>query len=55
VPGQVYLQSQHFQDGKLAAPKAIAGLEALGRSVVSLHKSLSGSGESAGPPPLAAV
>tara|TARA_B100001765_G_scaffold31148_1_gene17424 strand:+ start:2414 stop:2980 length:567 start_codon:yes stop_codon:yes gene_type:complete len=54
VPGQVYLQSQHFQDGKLAEPKAIAGLEALGRSVVSLHKSLSGSGESAGPPPLAA-
>ena len=54
VPGQVYLQSQHFQDGKLADPKAIAGLEALGRSVLSLHKSLSGSGESAGPPPLAA-
>ena len=54
VPGQVYLKSQHFQDGKLAEPKAIAGLETLGRSVIALHKSLAGSAESAGPPPLAA-
>jgi len=54
VPGQVYLQSQHFQDGKLAEPKAIAGLETLGRSVIALHKSLAGNAESAGPPPLAA-
>ena len=54
VPGQVYLKSQHFQDGKLAAPKAIAGLEPLGRSVIALHKSLVGNAESAGPPPLAA-
>ena len=53
VPGQVYLQSEHFQDGKLADPKAIAGLEALGRSVVELHKSLVGNPGSAGPPPLA--
>ena len=54
VPGQVYLKSQHFQDGKLAEPKAIAGLETLGRSVIALHKSLVGNAESAGPPPLAA-
>ena len=54
VPGQVYLKSQHFQDGKLAEPKAIAGLETLGRSVIALHKSLAGNAESAGPPPLAA-
>lgn len=54
VPGQVYLQSQHFQDGKLADSKAIAGLESLGRSVVSLHKSLANNYDSAGPGPLAA-
>ena len=54
VPGQVYLQSQHFQDGKLADPKAIAGLETLGRAVVALHRSLAGSSDSSGPPPLAA-
>ena len=54
VPGQVYLQSQHFQDGKLADPKAIAGLETLGRSVVSLHKSLANNSDAAGPGPLAA-
>lgn len=54
VPGQVYLQSQHFTDGKLADAKAIAGLESLGRSVVALHKSLAVNPESAGPSPLAA-
>ena len=46
VPGQVYLKSQHFQDGELAEPKAIVGLATLGRSA--------GNAESAGPPPLAA-
>ena len=54
VPGQVYLQSQHFQDGKLADPKAIAGLETLGRSVVSLHESLANNSDAAGPGPQAA-
>ncbi|MDA0262622.1 MAG: NAD(P)H-dependent oxidoreductase [Chloroflexi bacterium] len=54
VPGGVYLQSQHFQDGKLADPKAIAALESLGRAVVSLHKAASSNSESAGPSPLAA-
>ncbi len=53
VPGQVYLQSQHFQDCRLADAKAIAGLETLGRAVVALHKSLAGSGDPAGPSPLA--
>jgi len=53
VPGQVYLQSAHFQDGKLADPKAIAGLETLGKSVVALHKSLADNSDSAGPAPLA--
>ena len=54
VPGQGYLQSQHFQDGQLADPKAIASLETLGKSVIALHKSLAGNADSAGPPPLAA-
>ena len=54
VPGQVYLQSQHFQDGKLSDPKAAAGLECLGRSVLALHNSLVANPESTGPSPLAA-
>ena len=53
VPGQVYLQSQHFQDGKLADPKTIAGLQNLGQAVVSLY-SASCSGDAAGPAPLSA-
>ena len=55
VPGQVYLKSQHFQDGKLAEPKAIVGLETLGRSVIALYKSLAENPDPAGPPPLAAA
>lgn len=54
IPGQVYLQSQHFRDGKLVDPKAIDGLATLGKSVVALHKSLAGAADSVGPPPLAA-
>ncbi len=57
VPGQVYLQSQHFSDGKLADPKAIAGLETLGRAVVALHTLIAtgaGNADPAGPAPLAA-
>ena len=53
VPGQVYLQSQHFQDGKLADSKTIAGLQNLGQAVVSLY-SASSSGDAAGPAPLSA-
>ena len=57
VPGQVYRHSQHFQEGKLADPKAIAGLETLGRAVVALHTATAagaGNAASTGPPPLAA-
>ncbi|MBM10736.1 MAG: NADPH-dependent FMN reductase [Chloroflexi bacterium] len=53
LPGQVYLQSGHFTDGKLADPKAISGLEDLGKTVVELHKSVGG-GKASGPSPLAA-
>ena len=52
VPGSVYLQSRHFQDGKLADTKAIADLEALASAVVAMHEAIDG--EMAGPPPLAA-
>ena len=53
VPGMVYLQSRHFQDGQLADPQAIADLQSLARSVVNLHRAASTGGLS-GPPPLAA-
>lgn len=59
VPGMVYLQSRHFQDGQLTDPQAIADLQSLSRSVVSLHQAIlrsapEGSGGLSGPPPLAA-
>ena len=58
VPGMVYLQSRHFQDGQLADPQAIADLQSLARSVVALHRaailSLSQGGGISGPSPLAA-
>jgi FMN reductase len=53
VPGQVYLQSQHFQDGNLTDLKAIDGLQNLGQAVLSLHTATC-SGDAAGPAPLAA-
>ena len=53
VPGIVYLQSRHFQDGQLADPQAIADLQSLARSVVALHRSIAG-GDLTGPSPLAA-
>ena len=53
VPGMVYLQSRHFQDGQLADPQAIADLQSLSRSVVALHRA-TGPGGLSGPPPLAA-
>lgn len=53
VPGMVYLQSRHFQDGQLADGQAIADLQSLARSVVNLHRAASSGGLS-GPPPLAA-
>ena len=53
VPGMVYLQSRHFQDGQLSDPQAIADLQTLARSVVALHRAAREGGLS-GPPPLAA-
>ena len=49
----VYLQSRHFQDGKLADERAIADLHSLAQSVVALHGATGGGG-TYGPPPLAA-
>ncbi len=53
VPGMVYLQSRHFQNGQLADPQAIADLQSLARSVVALHRAIA-SGDLTGPSPLAA-
>ena len=49
VPGMVYLQSSHFQDGQLSDLQAIADLHSLSRSVVALHHAISG-GDLSGPP-----
>lgn len=53
VPGMVYLQSRHFQDGQLADPQVVADLQSLARSVVALHQAVTSGGLS-GPSPLAA-
>ena len=53
LPGMVYLQSRHFQDGQLADPQAVAELQSLARSVVALHHAIAAGGLS-GPAPLAA-
>lgn len=53
APGMVYLQSRHFQDGRLADPQAVADLQSLARSVVALHGALGKDGLT-GPAPLAA-
>ena len=53
VPGMVYLQSRHFQDGLLANEQAVADLRSLARSVVALHGAVADGGL-AGPAPLAA-
>ena len=52
VPGSVYLQSRHFQDGKLADAEDISDLEALASAVVATHWAIDSG--MAGPPPLAA-
>ena len=54
VPGGVYLQSRHFQDGQLADPEAIAGLKALVNGIISMHRASAQSGGMLGPKPLAA-
>ncbi len=53
VPGMVYLQSRHFQDGQLADSQAVADLQSLARSVAALHRAAA-LGGLAGPSPLAA-
>ena len=53
LPGMAYLQSRHFQDGKLADERAIADLKSLAQSVVALHGAIGG-GRLSGPAPLAA-
>ena len=53
VPGGVYLQSRHFQDGKLADPDAITELHTLANAVIAMQKATAGNDETVGPPPLA--
>ena len=53
VPGMVYLQSRHFQDGQLSDPQAIADLQSLAHSVAALHRAAA-QGSISGPAPLAA-
>ena len=53
VPGMVYLQSRHFQDGQLVDARAAADLQSLARAVAALHRAAVG-GALSGPPPLAA-
>ena len=53
VPGIVYLQSRHFQDGQLNDAQAVVDLQSLARSVVALHEA-AGPGDLSGPSPLAA-
>ena len=54
VPGFVYMQSRHFQEGKLADPDAITGLETLVNAVITMQQAASERDGMAGPPPLAA-
>lgn len=54
VPGATYLQSSHFQDGKLSDPAAIAGLQSLAKAVVAMQRATSANDAMVGPPPLAA-
>lgn len=51
VPTSVYLESAHFQDGRLTDPAARAGLTDL---VAALVVQAGHSGQAPGPPPLAA-
>ena len=54
VPGGVYLQSRHFQDGQLADPEAIAGLKALVDGVIAMHQAAAQNAGMLGPKPFAA-
>ena len=54
VPGEVYLQSRHFQDGKLADSNAIAGLRALVNGIIATHQVAVQNPRMLGPKPFAA-
>ena len=54
VPGAVYLQSCHFQDGPLNDSQAISDLQSLAKAVVSMQRAAADNGGMTGPPPLAA-
>jgi NAD(P)H-dependent FMN reductase len=54
VPGGVYLQSEHFREGRLADERARGELTALARAMLALHDAVAGRDAAAGPPPLAA-
>ena len=54
VPGAVYLQSRHFQDGQLADAQAITDLQSLAKAVVAMQRATAENGEMMGPSPLAA-
>ena len=54
VPGAVYLQSRHFQDGQLNDSQAISDLQSLAKAVVSMQRAAADNGGMTGPPPLAA-
>ena len=54
VPGAVYLQSNHFQDGQLADSQAISDLQSLAKAVVAMQRAVENNSEIMGPPPLAA-
>ena len=54
VPGAVYLQSRHFQDGQLADAQAISDLNSLAKAVIAMQRAISDNGGMMGPSPLAA-
>ena len=54
TPVGVYLQSRHFQDGRLSDSAAIEGLKTLGGAVVAMQKAASDNREMQGPLPIAA-
>ena len=54
VPGAVYLQSRHFQDGQLADSQVISDLQSIAKAVVAMQRATADNGEMMGPSPLAA-
>ena len=54
VPGAVYLQSRHFQDGQLADSQAISDLQSLAKAVVAMQLATADNSGMMGPSPLAA-